>query len=96
MIESNAQIGYGEGTKQSMENIINVFRYYGLDSSEAHFLDIGSGMGKPVFHVAIWTLAKCYGIEIVPARVEYCIDLLDRLTEEYKNDELVTKILRRV
>lgn len=96
MVESNAQIGYGEATKGSMENIINVLKEYGLDNASSHVMDIGSGFGKPAFHSAIKTLVTCYGIELVPARVEYCIDLVKRLTEEYKTDKLVGGFLKRI
>jgi cyclopropane fatty-acyl-phospholipid synthase-like methyltransferase len=38
------------------------------------FLDIGSGFGKPVFHAAMQTACVSLGVEIVPARVTFCID----------------------
>ena len=38
------------------------------------FLDIGSGFGKPVFHAAMQTACKSYGVEIVPARTSYTVD----------------------
>jgi hypothetical protein len=60
-------------------------------------VDIGSGFGKPVFHVAASTrLTWCYGLEIVPARIDYCTNLTERLTEEYKNSGRVSGILDRV
>jgi tRNA G46 methylase TrmB len=38
-------------------------------------LDIGSGFGKPNFHVALQVYPKySLGIEVVPARVIYCMD----------------------
>jgi 16S rRNA G527 N7-methylase RsmG len=56
-----------------MEKIISVLKKYGVDNKSSHFVDIGSGFGKPTFHVAIMTRANCYGLELVPARVNYCI-----------------------
>ena len=38
------------------------------------FLDIGSGFGKPVFHAALQCGCESKGIEVVPARVEFCMD----------------------
>lgn len=38
------------------------------------FLDIGSGFGKPVFHTAFQCNCESFGIEIVPARTEFCLD----------------------
>lgn len=43
-------------------------------TSNSLFLDIGSGFGKPVFHSAFQLNCESLGIEVVPARVEYCLD----------------------
>lgn len=45
-------------------------------TSDDTFIDIGSGFGKPVFHAAMQVGCYSKGIEIVPARVEYCIDFV--------------------
>lgn len=45
-------------------------------TSDDTFIDIGSGFGKPVFHAAMQVGCFSKGIEIVPARVEYCIDFV--------------------
>ena len=42
--------------------------------NQSTFLDIGSGFGKPVFHSAMQTGCESYGVEIVPARVSFCVD----------------------
>ena len=42
--------------------------------NNSSFLDIGSGFGKPVFHAAMQTGCKSYGVEIVPARVVFSQD----------------------
>ena len=42
--------------------------------NDSSFLDIGSGFGKPVFHAAMQTACKSYGVEIVPARTSYTVD----------------------
>jgi cyclopropane fatty-acyl-phospholipid synthase-like methyltransferase len=47
-------------------------------------LDIGSGFGKPVFHAAIQIGCSSIGVEVVPARVEYCMDFFYRMEERYK------------
>ena len=46
---------------------------YNLTAS-ATFLDVGSGFGKPVFHAGLQVGCLSHGIEVVPARVEFCID----------------------
>lgn len=46
------------------------------------FLDIGSGFGKPVFHSALQVGCESKGIEVVPARVEFCIDFFYEFLNE--------------
>lgn len=48
---------------------------YRLKSDSSTFLDIGSGFGKPNFHIAMQVYPKeSIGIEIVPARVAVTLD----------------------
>lgn len=48
---------------------------YKLQTNVSTFLDIGSGFGKPNFHVAMQVFPKeSIGIEIVPARVAVTLD----------------------
>ena len=82
------QLGYGEISIASMTQLFNflmnidtylsqedetLIENYNL-SKDSYFLDIGSGFGKPVFHCAYQVGCICQGIEVVPARVEFCID----------------------
>lgn len=53
---------------------------YNLTENDT-FIDIGSGFGKPVFHAALQVGCYSKGVEIVPARVEFCIDFV----YEYEN-----------
>lgn len=48
------------------------------------FLDIGSGFGKPVFHSALQVGCFSRGIEVVPARVEFCLDFYFEFLEKKK------------
>ena len=43
-------------------------------NKDSYFLDIGSGFGKPIYHCAFQIGCKSQGIEVVPARVEFCKD----------------------
>ena len=43
-------------------------------NKDSYFLDIGSGFGKPIYHCAFQVGCKSQGIEVVPARVEFCKD----------------------
>jgi len=59
--------------KINPNNIETLIENYNL-SKDSYFLDIGSSFGKPVFHCAYQVGCICQGIEVVPARVEFCID----------------------
>lgn len=65
-------------------------------TKDSLFLDIGSGFGKPVFHSALQVGCKSKGIEVVPARVEFCIDFFYEFMDN-KNffDELEKKIANK-
>ena len=82
------QLGYGEISISSMTQLFNflmnidtylsqedesLVESYNL-TKDSYFLDIGSGFGKPVFHCAYQVGCICQGIEVVPARVEFCVD----------------------
>jgi hypothetical protein len=43
-------------------------------TTESKYLDIGSGFGKPVFHSAFQVGCESKGVEVVPARAEFCLD----------------------
>jgi len=61
----------------SQEAVVSVQNptYFDMSAAEGStFLDIGSGFGKPVFHAALQTGCRSYGVEIVPARVTFCED----------------------
>lgn len=58
------------------------------------FIDIGSGFGKPVFHAAIQVGCHSKGVEIVPARVEFCIDFVYEY--ENKHKALIEKEEKRI
>jgi len=55
-------------------------RYLGAGlGPNSTFLDIGSGYGKPTFHVYIATGARSTGIEYVPRRVQESIKVQKKL-----------------
>ena len=82
------QLGYGEISITSMTQLfnflMNIDTYLSQEdetlvdsynlTKDSYFLDIGSGFGKPVFHCAYQVGCICQGIEVVPARVEFCVD----------------------
>ena len=57
---------------------------YNLVTQKSTFLDIGSGFGKPNFHVALQVFPKeSIGVEVVEARVSYSIDQRYKFEEHY-------------
>ena len=64
----NASI-YGEITKHSMQKIIDFLIDKCALSHDSTFLDIGSGLGKPNFHVIAYALPRLsIGIEEIDLR----------------------------
>ena len=61
-----------------VEKIIKTFQEFGMNAT-SKFLDIGSGFGKVVFHVASKTEARCYGYEVVKPRYIEGQEFLEKL-----------------
>lgn len=58
---------------------------YKLVTDISTFLDIGSGFGKPNFHVAMQVYPReSIGVEIVPARVAFTLDQKMNFDEYYQ------------
>ena len=111
------QLGYGEISITSMTQLfnflMNIDTYLSQEddslvdsynlTKNSYFLDIGSGFGKPIFHCAYQVGCICQGIEVVPARVEFCVDFYfgfsdgrNDLPEEYIcNDNKSKKIYKK-
>ena len=102
------QLGYGEISIASMTQLfnflMNIDTYLSQEEDESlietynltkdsYFLDIGSGFGKPVFHCAYQAGCICQGIEVVPARVEFCVDFYFGFSDG-RND-LSTEIINK-
>ena len=101
------QLGYGEISIASMTQlfnfIMNIDTYLSQEdeslvesynlTKDSYFLDIGSGFGKPVFHCAYQAGCICQGIEVVPARVEFCVDFYFGFSDG-RND-LSTEIINK-
>lgn len=55
------------------DNLVGSPEDYNM-TKDSKYLDIGSGFGKPVFHAAFQVGCESKGIEVVPARAEFCLD----------------------
>ena len=62
-------------------------------TKDSTFIDIGSGFGKPVFHAALQVGCYSKGVEIVPARVSFCIDFIYEYEEDHK-DKITAELKR--
>ena len=64
------------------DNLVGSPEDYNM-TKDSKYLDIGSGIGKPVFHGAFQVGCESKGIEVVPARAEFCLDFfLNLFTKE--------------
>ena len=71
-------------TKLSSDLPFPIEEYNMSLENKSSFLDIGSGFGKPVYHAAMQTACKSFGVEIVPARVAFCLDSKYEFIDEYQ------------
>ena len=72
-------------TEEQEKYLVGPKEDYNLTANST-FIDIGAGFGKPVFHASMQTGCHSLGVEIVPARVEYCIDFVFTLADKYDNE----------
>jgi len=71
-------LGYGEVTVSSMDRLLDA-----LDMGpDARFLDVGSGLGRPVFLAALRGIPST-GIEVLPTYVRVARDVLSGLRCEF-------------
>jgi hypothetical protein len=80
---------YGEMTFGAMERVKHCLQELGL-GEQSSLLDIGSGYGKPCFHMALETGATCHGVEFCPSRVNISNEILAWLVQE--RPEILGKI----
>ena len=95
MIASSAQYSYGEPTLGSLEALWSSLHELGLGKPGTSFLDFGSGFGKVVFHVAAKSIVHCYGIEILCARVSYCLGLQAELFQKFQRNSEIVDVIER-
>ena len=60
---------YGEITLKSFQKVVDALKQYAGFSAKSSFVDIGSGLGKPNFHVAVDPgVSLSYGFELIGER----------------------------
>lgn len=72
---------YGEMTFGGMQRVMLCLQELGL-GKDSRFLDIGSGYGKPCFHISLEAGANCEGVEFCPSRVQIANEMLERIAQE--------------
>ncbi len=75
---------YGELTQASLDLLIN--ETMAIDPARDWFLDIGSGFGKPCFHVALRTGVHCTGIEFMKERVRHARHLQSHMVRDFARE----------
>jgi SAM-dependent methyltransferase len=78
-----------------MDRAITTFKEQGL-GDQSLFVDIGSGFGKPIFHCALMTKAKCIGVEFDHSRWEYSNNLLVKLRKEARGNHILEEVFDRI
>lgn len=76
--EDSHALGYGELT---LGSLMKIFKELEMDST-SRFLDVGSGLGKPVLTAAARGVPST-GIDVVPAYIEEANELLNKLRQRY-------------
>ena len=66
---------YGEITFTGMRTILKAMNKLSPFNSDSIFVDIGCGIGLPVFHAALAHNIKSVGFEVVQNRVRLAFDL---------------------
>jgi Histone methylation protein DOT1 len=71
---------YGELTMGSMQKMVNAMKVFTDFSSSSRFMDVGSGIGKPSFHVAQDPGVEfSYGVELIKDRWLLSMNCLKQL-----------------
>ena len=84
---------YGELTMHSMQKIVNILIDRCEMTSDSRFIDVGSGLGKPNFHVAQYPGVRIsIGVELELIRYQMAVNnlsnVLEQVSPEWKlNDE---------
>ena len=93
-------IGYGEITQGTLQKVLHKINEMGSDYSidrNSIFLDIGSGMGKCVYHALIASsVRESWGVEIVHNRHAFAattgIQFVDFLKKHFETDTITIQI----
>lgn len=82
---SNAlQSLYGEITEKGVNQLIEKLREHRYLTNQTTFVDVGSGYGKMVFHMAMFDeIKRSKGIEFLKSKFKYSVDLLKSLSPKY-------------
>jgi precorrin-6B methylase 2 len=75
----NSKYGYGELTKEGVQQLYKFIKSKIHNEKEINFCDVGSGNGKVCIHLSIISnFNSIYGIEINELRIEYSKTILEK------------------
>ena len=75
---------YGEITEKGVNQLIENLRDNNYINRPLSFVDVGSGYGKMVFHMAMFDdIKKSKGIEFLKSKFKYSVDLLKSLSSSF-------------
>ena len=78
---------YGELTMHSMQKLVNILMERCEMTKDSRFIDVGSGLGKPNFHVAQYPgVRMSIGVELELIRYQMAIHNLSNVLEEVSSE----------
>jgi SAM-dependent methyltransferase len=83
--DADLNSAYGELDSRSLERLITMAMRFEWENAD-WFIDIGSGFGKPCFHVYLRTGVRCTGLEYIPERVAHANQLLTQMSTAFAAD----------
>lgn len=88
--ESNKiQSLYGEVTEPGASDLITGLRERELLKKKSKFVDVGSGYGRLVLHMAmVDEITESYGIEYLASKLNQSIGLLKSLSQDFPKDKV--------
>jgi hypothetical protein len=80
---------YGEITEKGVNQIIDNLKKHKLITHDGLFIDLGSGYGKMVLHMAMFDeIKESHGIELLESKAEHANLLLNELPKDFPKEKV--------
>ena len=84
---------YGEITEKGVNLLVKKLRENSYINKESKFIDVGSGYGKMVLHMAMFDdIKESRGIEYLESKLKYSINILENLSFEFPTEKVKLEI----